>query len=162
MRSYRYLIIGGGMTGDAAVRGIRQVDPDGTIALLGAEFHPPYDRPPLSKGLWKGKPLEGVWRSAAAEEATLRLGRSAETLDPARKEVRDDHGTPYRYEKLLLATGGTASAAPLRFRPGPLLPHAGRLSRPAGWPPSGSGSPSSAAALSARKSPPRWPSAANR
>ncbi|MEN6449801.1 MAG: FAD/NAD(P)-binding oxidoreductase [Thermoguttaceae bacterium] len=107
MHSFRYLIIGGGMAGDAAVRGIREVDPNGPIGLIGAELHPPYDRPPLTKGLWKGKPLESVWRGAAADEATLRLGRWVETLDPARKLVRDDGGTFYHYEKLLLATGGT-------------------------------------------------------
>ena len=50
MPYYKYLIIGGGMTADAAVAGIRQVDPDGSIGLIGAEHHPPYARPPLSKG----------------------------------------------------------------------------------------------------------------
>ena len=51
MSSYRYLIVGGGMTGDAACRGIREHDGDGSIGLVGAEPHPPYDRPPLSKAL---------------------------------------------------------------------------------------------------------------
>jgi 3-phenylpropionate/trans-cinnamate dioxygenase ferredoxin reductase component len=36
--------------------GIRQIDPDRAIGLIGAEPDPPYDRPPLSKGLWKGTP----------------------------------------------------------------------------------------------------------
>ena len=62
MPHYMYLIIGGGMTADAAIGGIREVDPSGSIGLIGAEPHPPYDRPPLSKGLWKGKPLESIWR----------------------------------------------------------------------------------------------------
>ena len=47
MPSYRYLIVGGGMTADAAVRGIREVDPKGSIGLIGTEIDPPYDRPPL-------------------------------------------------------------------------------------------------------------------
>ncbi|MCL5279020.1 MAG: NAD(P)/FAD-dependent oxidoreductase, partial [Planctomycetes bacterium] len=59
---YKYLIIGGGMTGDAATEGIREVDPEGAIGLIGAEHDPPYNRPPLTKGLWKGKPFESVWR----------------------------------------------------------------------------------------------------
>ncbi len=46
-----YLLIGGGMTADAATQGIRAVDPDGTIGLIGMEPVPPYNRPPLSKGL---------------------------------------------------------------------------------------------------------------
>jgi NADPH-dependent 2,4-dienoyl-CoA reductase/sulfur reductase-like enzyme len=49
---YQYLIIGGGMTAHAAIGGIREVDPDGTIGLISAEPYPPYDRPPLTKGLW--------------------------------------------------------------------------------------------------------------
>ena len=49
MPDYKYLIVGGGMTGDAAVHGIRAVDRVGSIGLIGAESHRPYNRPPLSK-----------------------------------------------------------------------------------------------------------------
>ncbi|MGH8601483.1 MAG: hypothetical protein ACREXR_01485, partial [Gammaproteobacteria bacterium] len=59
MPNYTYLIVGGGMTTDAAVHGIREVDPNGSIGLVSTETHPPYNRPPLSKGLWKGKPGHG-------------------------------------------------------------------------------------------------------
>lgn len=62
MPNYTYLIVGGGMAGDAALQGIREVDRAGTIGLIGAESHRPYNRPPLSKGLWKDKPLESIWR----------------------------------------------------------------------------------------------------
>ena len=55
-----YLIVGGGMAADAAVRGIREVDPNGSIGLISADPNPPYDRPPLSKGLWKGERLESI------------------------------------------------------------------------------------------------------
>ena len=51
MTAARYLVVGGGMTGDAAVRGIRGHDPDRSIVLVGAERHGPYARPPLTKGL---------------------------------------------------------------------------------------------------------------
>ena len=37
MPHYKYLIIGGGMTADAAIGGIREVDPSGTVGLIGAE-----------------------------------------------------------------------------------------------------------------------------
>ena len=63
MKNYRYLIVGGGMTADAAVRGIRERDKDGTIAVLSGEKHPPYDRPPLSKKLCTGQPLDSICRS---------------------------------------------------------------------------------------------------
>jgi NADPH-dependent 2,4-dienoyl-CoA reductase/sulfur reductase-like enzyme len=104
---YDYLIVGGGMTGDAAVRGIRDVDPTGSIGLIGAEPDPPYNRPPLSKGLWKGTPLDTIWRKFKGEGAELHLGRTAIALDPAAKRVTDDQGAVYGYGKLLLATGGT-------------------------------------------------------
>jgi len=48
------------MTADAAVKGIRELDPNGSIALIGNDPNPPYDRPLLSKGLWKGKPLDSI------------------------------------------------------------------------------------------------------
>ena len=38
MESTRYLIVGGGMTGDAAVKGIREHDTEGSIILAGAGF----------------------------------------------------------------------------------------------------------------------------
>jgi len=107
-----YLIIGGGMTAAAAVEGIRQADPNGSIGLIGAEPHSPYDRPPLSKGLWKGKPLESIWRKAEGHGVTLHLGRTVRALDPPRKQVSDDQGTVYAYDKLLLATGGMPRRLP--------------------------------------------------
>ena len=103
---YQYLIIGGGMTADAAIGGIRQTDPSGAIGLIGADPHPPYNRPPLSKALWKGKPLDTVWRRTDRRGVDLHLGRTAVGLDPGRKQVTDDQGTIYTWEKLLLATGG--------------------------------------------------------
>ena len=112
MHHYTYLIIGGGMTAAAAVDGIRQADPDGSIGLVGAEAHPPYKRPPLSKGLWKGKSLESIWLQSERHGATLHLGRTVRTLDPSRKQVTDDQGTIYAYDKLLLATGGTPRRLP--------------------------------------------------
>jgi NADPH-dependent 2,4-dienoyl-CoA reductase/sulfur reductase-like enzyme len=42
-----YLIAGGGMTAAAAVGGIREVDPDGEITIVGAEPDPPCKRPTL-------------------------------------------------------------------------------------------------------------------
>jgi 3-phenylpropionate/trans-cinnamate dioxygenase ferredoxin reductase component len=112
MPNYRYLIVGGGMTADAAVRGIREVDGEGTIGLVSAEPHAPYDRPPLTKSLWKGKSPESIWRTAAAQESALHLGCRVVEIDPWKKCVRDHHGLTYRYQKLLLATGGTPRRLP--------------------------------------------------
>ena len=106
MSTFKYLIIGGGMTADAAVQGIREIDSSGSIGLISMESEPPYDRPPLTKGLWKDKPIESIWRSAAKQNAQLHLGRTVKSLDVKQKRVTDDQGTVYSFEKLLLATGG--------------------------------------------------------
>ena len=107
MPEFKYLIIGGGMTANAAVQGIRSIDPNGSLGLLSTEPDPPYKRPPLSKGLWKGKPLESIWLGTPDQGVELHLGLTAVQLDRANKLVRDDRGTEYHYGKLLLATGGT-------------------------------------------------------
>ncbi len=112
MPHYRYLIIGGGMTADAAVRGVRELDANGSLGLIGAETEPPYARPPLSKALWKGTPLESVWRKTGEVDVDLHLGRRATALDLRGKRVRDDGGTDYTFDKLLLATGGTPRRLP--------------------------------------------------
>jgi NADPH-dependent 2,4-dienoyl-CoA reductase/sulfur reductase-like enzyme len=100
------------MTADAAVEGIRELDASGTIGLIGDEEDPPYSRPPLSKALWKGEPMEKIWRGTADRGVTLHLGRRAVTLDPRGRVVTDDHGASYGYQKLLLATGGAVRRLP--------------------------------------------------
>jgi NADPH-dependent 2,4-dienoyl-CoA reductase/sulfur reductase-like enzyme len=112
MPHYTYLIVGGGMTADAAIGGIREVDPTGSIGLVSAESHPPYDRPPLSKGLWKDKPLDSIWRKTDRTGVTLHLGTQARTLDAQNKRVVDDKGTVYTFDRLLLATGGAPRRLP--------------------------------------------------
>src|ERR1043166_3129120 len=108
MPEFKYLIVGGGMTADAAVQGIREIDSSGSIALISAEADPPYDRPPLTKGLWKDKSFDSIWRDAAKQNAQLFLGRTVKSLDPQRNQVSDDGDNIYSFEKLLLATGGSA------------------------------------------------------
>ena len=87
MPSYTYLIVGGGMTAAAAIAGIREVDPRGAIGVMGAEGQLPYDRPPLSKGLWKDKPLESIWRKVEGPGVTFHLRRHARQLDPQAKSA---------------------------------------------------------------------------
>ena len=112
MKHYPYLIVGGGMTADAAVRGIRELDAKGAIGLIGAEKDPPYARPPLSKALWKGESLETVWRNTSEAGVDLHLGHRVTTVDAERKTVVDDNGAGYTFDKLLLANGGTPRHLP--------------------------------------------------
>jgi NADPH-dependent 2,4-dienoyl-CoA reductase/sulfur reductase-like enzyme len=106
MPHYKYLIVGGGMTADAAARAIRKRDPNGSVGLISAESDPPYNRPPLSKKLWKGKPLESIWRKTETLGVNLHLGRRVQTIDSKNKITVDDQGTIRTFDKLLLATGG--------------------------------------------------------
>jgi NADPH-dependent 2,4-dienoyl-CoA reductase/sulfur reductase-like enzyme len=110
--AYRYLVVGGGMTGDAVCQGIRKVDPDGPIGLVGEEHDPPYKRPPLTKGLWSGAPEEKLWRKTSDLDVDLRLGRRIVRIDPKAGTATDDAGDEYRYEKLVLATCGRARQLP--------------------------------------------------
>src|SRR5215213_4275627 len=110
---YRYLIVGGGMAADATVRGIREVDAGGSIGLLSSEADPPYKRPPLSKKLWHGKPLDSVWLGTDQLGVDLHLGRTGRVLDLQRKRVVDDRGSEYGFDKLLLATGVTPRRLPV-------------------------------------------------
>jgi 3-phenylpropionate/trans-cinnamate dioxygenase ferredoxin reductase component len=106
MQTTRYLIVGGGMTADAAAKGIREHDADGTIAIVAAEPHPPYARPPLTEGLWQGGDEAKIWRGTdALAGLDLRTGRRIASLDLDGHRAVDDRGEEYGYEKLLLATG---------------------------------------------------------
>jgi NADPH-dependent 2,4-dienoyl-CoA reductase/sulfur reductase-like enzyme len=109
---FRYLIVGGGMTADAAVRGIRLKDPAGTVALFTSEPHPPYKRPPLSKALWKGDPVESAWLNTPAGNLTMFTSRTVRSLDPVKKLVTDDTGASFEYARLLLATGARPRRLP--------------------------------------------------
>ncbi len=111
-RSHDYVIAGAGLAGAAAVEGIRQHDPSGSILLVGDERDPPYDRPPLSKQLWTGaQKLDGIFRHPEAyyaeQHVEVRLGAKAVGLDPPSRTLTLADGSACRYKKLLLATGGT-------------------------------------------------------
>lgn len=113
MRATRYLIVGGGVTGDAACRGILEVDPDpAAITLVAAEEDPPYTRPPLTKTLWKGDAESTVFQRTADLGVDQRLGRRVVALDLDAQTATDDRGESYRYERLLLATGGRPRRLP--------------------------------------------------
>jgi len=109
--SYGYIIVGGGLAGAWAVTGIRELDQEGSILLLGRERFLPYNRPPLSKKLWLGqKKIEDIFvhndLSYAENGVDVRLGTEAVGLDPLNKTISDSRGDTHGFEKLLIATGG--------------------------------------------------------
>jgi NADPH-dependent 2,4-dienoyl-CoA reductase/sulfur reductase-like enzyme len=107
----KYLIVGGGMAATAAAHGIRDVDPVGPITIVGEEPDPPYNRPPLSKGLWRGGSVDDIWRGLPGR-VDLCLGRRVQHLDSVRQTITDDHGGVLSFEHLLLATGASPRRLP--------------------------------------------------
>ncbi len=106
MKPYKYIIIGGGMTGFSAVKGIRENDPDGTLAMFTKEPYQPYDRPPLTKGLWDDKEVESIEHPLDEYHVDLFLETAVESISPENDQVTTETGEAFSYEKLLIATGG--------------------------------------------------------
>ena len=112
MQIERVVIAGGGLAGSRAAGELRAKGYAGQITMLGAEPHPPYDRPPLSKKLMMGElDSTSLDTDAAALRLDVRLGEAATGL--AEGVVRSQHAE-YRFDRLIVATG----AAPVRL-PGP-------------------------------------------
>ncbi len=106
---FDYLIVGGGMVADTAARGIREVDADGSIAIISDDVDEPYTRPALSKKLWTDD--EFTWEkvplgTADDTGAEIRLRTRATALRPEAHEVDTDAGDTIEYGRLLVATGG--------------------------------------------------------
>ncbi len=117
-QTYTYVIVGGGLAGASAIRGIREKDKDGSILLIGAENHMPYDRPPLSKMLWFDKmAVDEIFIESKdfyeQNGVLLSLGTRVTRLDTNSNTVSDDKGNTYKYAKLLLATGSSPRRLPI-------------------------------------------------
>ncbi|MDG6933230.1 MAG: FAD-dependent oxidoreductase [Nitrososphaerota archaeon] len=110
-KDYDYVIVGGGISGGFASFSIRKHDKRGSIALVGAEPHLPYDRVPLSKEFvrWE-RPLEELFFKREEfyrrNKVDLYRGHLAVKLNRMKREIVLDDGGRIGYEKLLLATGG--------------------------------------------------------
>ena len=112
------LIIGGGMAGGTAAATLRDSGFDGKVTVVAAEGHPPYQRPPLSKGFLAGSEgLDAVHLHPAdwyaERDITLRTGVAATGLDPAARTVTLADGTELGYDAVLLATGASPRSLPL-------------------------------------------------
>ncbi|MFJ8145337.1 NAD(P)/FAD-dependent oxidoreductase [Streptomyces sp. NPDC096048] len=107
----RVVVVGAGMAGVQTAVALREQGFTGTVTLIGAEPHQPYDRPPLSKAVLLGT-AEGSAFDVDFEALgiTLRLGREALGVRPD-AHVLDTSDGPVPYDVLVLATG----AEPIRL-----------------------------------------------
>lgn len=116
--NYKYIIVGAGLAGASAIGGIRENDPDGSIAIFGDEEHLPYNRPPLSKELWSGKAqIEDIFVNGqdfyAENKVELKLGITIASINHAQKTITDNSGGSHQYYTLLLTTGGKPRILPV-------------------------------------------------
>ena len=107
----KYVIVGGGVAGAAAVEGIRERDTSGSIVLITSEGHLPYHRPPLSKKLWSGqKRVAEIFVNPRKfyDDHGVRVMQNCRITNVETRHhiVVDDRRDAVRYDKLLLATGG--------------------------------------------------------
>ncbi|MBS3735687.1 MAG: FAD-dependent oxidoreductase [Candidatus Bipolaricaulota bacterium] len=112
MQKFDYVIVGAGLAGASAVKGVREEDQEGSILLVGEEEEFPYNRPPLSKDLLLGDKTVGeisIEDEAyfTEHEVELELGTEITEIDPDNNLVTNSRGESYEYEKLLLSTGGS-------------------------------------------------------
>lgn len=109
--SQSVVIIGAGLAGANVATELRDKGFDGSITLIGAEDHPPYERPPLSKAYLMGSdPIEKAFVHEpewyAEHDIDLRLGTTVTAIDPAARQVTVGDET-IGYDALVLATGAS-------------------------------------------------------
>ena len=106
----RYVIVGANLAGGTTAITLREEGFDGEIELIGAESHPPYERPPLSKEYLQGvKPFEDALLKPSGfyEDHNIQthFGRRAIRVDPLDHMVHLEGGDKVPYDKVLVATG---------------------------------------------------------
>ncbi len=110
------VIVGAGQAGASCVAELRKQGFDGTITMIGAEPHPPYQRPPLSKAYLLGDmALERLFlrpmQYYADQNIDLRLGERITAINTNDKTVSLEEET-LTYSDLVLATGSSPRRLP--------------------------------------------------
>lgn len=112
MKRYDVLIVGAGHGGAQAALLLRQAGFEGSVAMIGDEREPPYERPPLSKEYMAGdKEFDRIlirprqfWEDRNID---LLLGKRVRHIDAAAKTVTIGEDESFGYDKLIWATGGS-------------------------------------------------------
>ncbi|WP_123964586.1 NAD(P)/FAD-dependent oxidoreductase [Streptomyces sp. TLI_185] len=108
----RVVVVGAGMAGVQTAVALREQGFTGTVTVIGAEPHQPYDRPPLSKAVLLGK-SEGSAFDVDFEALGIELHLGCEVLGvrPGEHELDTENG-PVPYDVLVLATGAEPITLP--------------------------------------------------
>lgn len=122
MSPRRLVVVGASLAGLRAVEGARRAGFDGTVTLLGAEEHLPYDRPPLSKELLAAGPPSSAHLLPDSDDLAGVLGvrvltsTTATALDVQRHAVTvsgpDGTSDELEYDDLLVTTGAQPRTLP--------------------------------------------------
>ena len=117
----RIVIVGGGLAAARTAEQLRRSAFDGSITIVGAEGHLPYDRPPLSKQVLRSE-LDDVTLKPREfyddNKITLALGSAVRSLDTGAQTVTLDDGSLLEYDDVVIATG----LVPRRIPSFPALP----------------------------------------
>jgi 3-phenylpropionate/trans-cinnamate dioxygenase ferredoxin reductase component len=114
----RFVIVGAALAGGTAAATLRREGFDGSLTLIGAEEHLPYERPPLSKSFLRG---ETSFDAALVEpqafwydnDVELRLGTRVASVDPGGRTVVLEGGEQVPFDRLLIATGARNRRFPI-------------------------------------------------
>ncbi|MEA2208600.1 MAG: 3-phenylpropionate/trans-cinnamate dioxygenase ferredoxin reductase component [Solirubrobacteraceae bacterium] len=109
-RKVDHLLIGGGLASANCARWLREEGAAGTIALVGREPDPPYNRPECSKGYLRGEEERGEtffrpsdwWQQ---QDVELLLRTSVTALDAEAKTAKLSNKQEVEFGTALLATG---------------------------------------------------------
>lgn len=116
-----YLIIGNGIAANTAAENIRKSDRDGTILMFTREKYCFYYIPALPEYLAGEKQVQNITIHNEAwykqNNIILHLETDIIAVDPAKKMVTAQDGRTFKYDKLLLATGGYSFVPPIKGLP---------------------------------------------
>jgi 3-phenylpropionate/trans-cinnamate dioxygenase ferredoxin reductase component len=106
------LVVGGGEAGGRLTQVLGAYPRDFQVTTVCQEPHPPYERPPLTKGVLTGKTTRQqclIWREGdeAWRNVELRLAVSADFINRDAKSVHLSDGAKLDYDSLVLATGSS-------------------------------------------------------
>ena len=108
------VVVGASLAGLRGAEAARRAGFEGRLTIVGAERHPPYDRPPLSKHVLTGEVAVNATTLPRLVDldAEWRLGVAACRLDRAERRLHLADGSALDYDRLLIATGARARPWP--------------------------------------------------